>query len=108
MRRQWSASFGAPQVQAQAASSVTPQGSTLSISPTSGTPELATLQDLQVVGGQMQASGVPAMTQQQFSAPAPVPSFVTSAMWQESVARVYEGGLKRAWDYDGGPIMNHR
>lgn len=23
-------------------------------------------------------------------------------MWQESVASVYEGGLKRAWDFDGG------
>ena len=27
-------------------------------------------------------------------------NFVTPAMWQESVASVYEGGLKRAWDYD--------
>lgn len=26
-------------------------------------------------------------------------------MWQESVASVYEGGLKRAWDYEGGPVM---
>jgi hypothetical protein len=30
-----------------------------------------------------------------------LPNFVTPAMWQESVASVYEGGLKRAWDYDG-------
>ena len=29
-----------------------------------------------------------------------VPTFVTPAMWQESVASVYEGGLKRAWDFD--------
>jgi len=27
-------------------------------------------------------------------------TFVTPAMWRESVASVYEGGLKRAWDYD--------
>lgn len=31
---------------------------------------------------------------------APAQTFVTPAMWQESVASVYEGGLKRAWDYD--------
>jgi hypothetical protein len=34
---------------------------------------------------------------------APIPAqhtFVTPAMWQESVASVYEGGLKRSWDYD--------
>ncbi len=37
------------------------------------------------------------------AAAAPVQTaFVTPAMWQESVASVYEGGLKRAWDYDGG------
>lgn len=36
----------------------------------------------------------------QFSA-SQVQNFVTPAMWQESVASVYEGGLKRAWDYDG-------
>jgi hypothetical protein len=31
---------------------------------------------------------------------APPQTFVTPAMWQESVASVYENGLKRAWDYD--------
>ena len=44
------------------------------------------------------------MAQPQYSA-APVQAFVTPAMWQESVASVYEGGIKRAWDYEGGPIM---
>lgn len=39
------------------------------------------------------------MAAPQYSA-APVQPFVTPAMWQESVASVYEGGLKRAWDYD--------
>lgn len=29
-----------------------------------------------------------------------VPTFVTPAMWQDSVASVYEGGLKRSWDFD--------
>ena len=40
-----------------------------------------------------------AMPPQQYSG-APIPSFVSPAMWQESVATVYEGGLKRHWDYD--------
>jgi hypothetical protein len=39
---------------------------------------------------------------------AQVQSFVTPAMWQESVASVYEGGIKRAWDYDGHmPVKRH-
>jgi hypothetical protein len=25
-------------------------------------------------------------------------------MWQESVASVFEGGLKRQWDYDDGIV----
>lgn len=31
-----------------------------------------------------------------------MPSFVSPSMWQESVASVYEGGLKRhhVWDYE--------
>lgn len=47
------------------------------------------------------------MPAQQYSA-APVQTFVTPAMWQESVASVYEGGLKRAWDYEGGPVMKRQ
>jgi hypothetical protein len=45
-----------------------------------------------------------ALPPQQYSG-APVQTFVTPAMWQESVASVYEGGLKRAWDYDSGNAM---
>jgi hypothetical protein len=29
-------------------------------------------------------------------------------MWQESVASVYEGGMKRAWDYDSSLSMDKR
>lgn len=35
----------------------------------------------------------------------PVPSFVSPSMWQESVASVYEGGLKRQWEYDNSSNM---
>lgn len=42
---------------------------------------------------------------QQYTAP----SFVTPEMWRESVASVYEGGLKRSWDYDTTePSMKRR
>ncbi|KAK7735841.1 hypothetical protein SLS63_003803 [Diaporthe eres] len=46
---------------------------------------------------------------QQYSS-APVQTFVTPAMWQDSVASVYEGGLKRGWDYDasGLPLTKRR
>jgi hypothetical protein len=40
--------------------------------------------------------------QQQYPTTTSMPNFITPAMWQESVASVYEGGLKRAWDYDAG------
>jgi hypothetical protein len=49
-------------------------------------------------------------TAAQYPTAAPVQTFVTPAMWQESVASVYEGGLKRAWDYDGHghmPVKRH-
>ncbi len=48
------------------------------------------------------------MPSQQYSAPAPMANFITPAMWQESVASVYEGGLKRAWDYDTMQPMKRR
>ena len=42
--------------------------------------------------------GGQAMASQQFAPP--MPAFITPAMWQESVASVYEVGIKRAWGYD--------
>jgi hypothetical protein len=45
------------------------------------------------------------MHSQQYSS-APIPSFVSPSMWQESVASVYEGGLKRQWDYDGNTMVS--
>lgn len=41
------------------------------------------------------------MSSQQFAPQ--MPTFITPAMWQESVASVYEVGMKRAWGYDHGP-----
>lgn len=55
----------------------------------------------------MSEQGTPSMATSAQLMPQPqyatggLPNFVTPAMWQESVASVYEGGLKRAWDYDG-------
>ncbi|KAI9806902.1 MAG: hypothetical protein M1833_002560 [Piccolia ochrophora] len=41
-----------------------------------------------------------------FSAPPITPTFVSPSMWQSSVAAVYEGGLKRGWDFEGDRLVN--
>ncbi|OLN82859.1 Cutinase transcription factor 1 alpha 3 [Colletotrichum chlorophyti] len=102
---QWNTSFGTPQVQPQP-STLPPQSNSLSVSPSSGAPEAPSLQDIQAVNATLPVASQ--QMAQQYSA-APVQTFVSPAMWQESVASVYEGGLKRAWDYDGGgPMMKRR
>ncbi|RDA82490.1 hypothetical protein CP532_2570 [Ophiocordyceps camponoti-leonardi (nom. inval.)] len=45
------------------------------------------------------------MAAQPFAACPSMNSFITPAMWQESVASVYEGGLKRCWGYDAMQVM---
>ncbi|KAJ2892009.1 lipase regulator 1 [Zalerion maritima] len=74
----------------------TPVNSSLSIvSPSAGAQEVPSLHGtISPVAPTSAASQLPP---QQYSA-APIQSFVTPAMWQESVASVYEGGLKRRWD----------
>ncbi len=66
--------------------------------------ESPSLQDIQA---QLQ-SGPQPIAAPQYAAP--VQPFVTPAMWQESVASVYEGGagLKRGWDYNGQMSMKRR
>ncbi|EGY17285.1 uncharacterized protein VDAG_00967 [Verticillium dahliae VdLs.17] len=102
---QWNTSFGTPQVQAQS-TSVPTQTNALNVSPSSGQPEAPSIQDIQAATASMPVAAQQ-MPAQQYSA-APVQTFVTPAMWQESVASVYEGGLKRAWDYEGGPVMKRQ
>ncbi|KAI0126893.1 hypothetical protein BJ170DRAFT_724536 [Xylariales sp. AK1849] len=86
---QWNSTFGTPPP-----TSVPPQSSPLSVRPSSGTPESQSIQAIQGVTSNIpSAQGLPP----QYSAP-PVQSFVTPAMWQDSVASVYEGGMKRQWD----------
>ncbi|KAM5361926.1 hypothetical protein ACJZ2D_012802 [Fusarium nematophilum] len=97
---QWNTTFGTPSHTQP--SSTPPQPSPLNAS-SSGATEVPTIQDIQAVQASMPA-GSHQISPSQYSA-APVPNFVTPAMWQESVASVYEGGLKRSWDYDGGPVM---
>ncbi len=100
---QWNTSFGAPQLQ-PSPPSVTSQTSPLAVGAAAAV-DTATLQDMHAVQGQMR--GGPQMPAPQYPA-APVQAFVTPAMWQESVASVYEGGLKRSWDYDGHmPVKRH-
>ncbi|KAI5467602.1 hypothetical protein BGZ63DRAFT_345322 [Mariannaea sp. PMI_226] len=101
---QWNTTFGTP-AHSQS-TSTPPQSSPLNVSSSTGATEVSTLQDIQAIHTSLPA-GSQQLSPSQYSA-APVASFVTPAMWQESVASVYEGGLKRAWDYDGGPIIKRR
>ncbi|KAL8417818.1 hypothetical protein RB594_001446 [Gaeumannomyces avenae] len=107
---QWNTTFGTPQPppqpQPQHVSSV---GRNTSLSGLPGAPEVPTLQDIQAVQGTMPNS-IHQTSAQTYPTHAPVQTFVTPAMWQESVASVYEGGLKRAWDYDasGLSMAKHR
>ena len=95
----WNTTFGTPP-SAQTTSAPSQQPS-LKIS-VSGAPEPPSLPDIQSLpnvslppGGQMPPH--------QYSG-APMPSFVSPSMWQESVASVYENGLKRHWDYDDNNV----
>lgn len=104
---QWNTSFGTPPAQPPPAS-VASQNSSLSVS-SSGAAEVPTLQDIQIVHSQIpNAASQQQISPHSYSTAPPVQTFVTPAMWQESVASVYEGGLKRAWDYDGSLSMSKR
>ncbi|KAI8624232.1 fungal-specific transcription factor domain-containing protein [Xylariaceae sp. FL1651] len=98
---QWNSTFGTQPLPPLPAS-VAPQSGSLNVS--SGAPEVPTAQDMAIANASISAPPptLPTLPPQQYSAP-PVQTFVTPAMWQESVASVYEsGGLKRHWDYDSG------
>ncbi|OAA62264.1 Fungal transcriptional regulatory protein [Cordyceps fumosorosea ARSEF 2679] len=72
----------------------TNNNSTLGLSP--GGSDVTRMSDTHTATSGMVASA------QNTSPPPFVPNmanFITPAMWQESVASVYEGGLKRAWDH---------
>ncbi|KAI1491767.1 hypothetical protein F5X96DRAFT_668354 [Biscogniauxia mediterranea] len=96
---QWNSTFGTQQLPSQPAT-VPSQSSSLSVASSSGAPEVPTSQDIQIATASL-ATAPSSLAPQHYSAP-PVQTFVTPAMWQESVASVYEGGMKRHWDYDGG------
>jgi hypothetical protein len=89
---QWNSTFGTP---VQSETSTASHDSPLNISSSSGAPEVSPAQDIAAVNATLPA-GAQIMASQQYSAP--MPHFVTPAMWQESVAQVYEAGHKRGWD----------
>ncbi|PVH76410.1 hypothetical protein DL98DRAFT_551174 [Cadophora sp. DSE1049] len=93
---QWNTTFGTNPAQSTSAPQVTP----LKI-PISGAQEIPTLPELQNLPNTNLQPHPHTLPPQQYSGPA-IPSFVSPSMWQESVASVYEGGLKRQhqWDYD--------
>ncbi|KAI0193479.1 fungal-specific transcription factor domain-containing protein [Astrocystis sublimbata] len=110
---QWNSTFGTPMTPTQPPPTSASMSSSLSLnissSPT-GAPEVPTSQDIALASTPISAHPhhtppqLPSHQQQYSAAPPPrVQNFVTPAMWQESVASVYESGaLKRHWDFDGG------
>lgn len=97
---QWNTTFGAASIHAA------PQQQHSSIRHAStSSQDVASLPDMQGTGTLPLPLGSQGVSSQQYSA-APMPSFVSPSMWQESVASVYEGGLKRQWDYDNNNMVN--
>lgn len=93
---QWNSTFGTNPTQSTSA----PQPTPLKLA-VSGAHEIPTLPELQALPNSNMPPASQSMPPQQYSG-APIPSFVSPSMWQESVASVYEGGLKRHWEYDEG------
>ncbi|KAK6613581.1 hypothetical protein H4I95_01925 [Botrytis cinerea] len=99
---QWNSTFGTPPASSSSASETTPPLKT----PSSGAQELPTLPEMQILPNVSLPPGSQPMPPQQYSG-APIPSFVSPSMWQESVANVYESGIKRHWDYsDPNEMVN--
>ncbi|KAI9802183.1 MAG: hypothetical protein M1825_002903 [Sarcosagium campestre] len=97
---QWNTAFGTPQ-SAQAAVSVPTK---VAVPLIEGTQGLSQVQD-------SLACSLPQVTQASprsvsYSAASIAPTFVSPSMWQSSVAAVYEGGLKRGWDYGDEALIS--
>ncbi|KAK4673115.1 hypothetical protein QC763_108960 [Podospora pseudopauciseta] len=111
---QWNTSFGTPPVQSSPTGGQGGGGGG-AMSASSGASDTASIHDMHAVQAQLRTAAqqqqpMPAAAAQYSAAAAPVQNFVTPAMWQESVASVYEagGGLKRGWDYDGHMPVSKR
>ncbi|KID70489.1 Transcription factor, fungi, partial [Metarhizium hybridum] len=100
----WNTSFGTPSQPGTVLGSAS-QATSLNVV-TAGVPDQTTIADQ--ASNQSLSPGTQQMTHQQYSTTTSMPNFITPAMWQESVASVYEGGLKRGWDYDGGMVLMKR
>ncbi|GAB0143977.1 hypothetical protein EsHS_00004474 [Epichloe bromicola] len=94
----WNTSFGTPSQPGTLLGSAS--HASLSASSPPGPPDQTAITD--PTSGQSLSPNIGQMTHAQYSSATSIPNFITPAMWQESVASVYEGGLKRAWDFDGG------
>jgi hypothetical protein len=70
-----------------------------------GAQEIPQLPEMQNLPHMNLPSGTQPIPPQQYSGAA-IPSFVSPSMWQESVASVYEGGMKRSWDYVEGNMLD--
>lgn len=97
---QWNTTFGTPPSSSSSAPTQTPLKLAVP-----GAQDVPTLPELQTLPNVSVPPNSQAQPPAQYSG-APIPSFVSPSMWQESVASVYEGGLKRQWDYDENSMVN--
>ncbi|KHN94514.1 uncharacterized protein MAM_07569 [Metarhizium album ARSEF 1941] len=95
----WNTSFGTPSQPDALASSSASQATLLNVC-APGAPDQTAIADQ--APNHSSSPSTRQMGHQQYSTTTSVPNFITPAMWRESVASVYEGGLKRSWDYDNG------
>ncbi|PHH83873.1 hypothetical protein CDD83_2884 [Cordyceps sp. RAO-2017] len=106
---QWNTTFGSS---AHAEPVAAAQSGSLDMTPPSGAADLSTIQAVHGVGvgAALAATGSQQMAADPYSAAAtaPLAHFMTPAMWQRSVASVYEGGLKGSWDYEAMQAMKRR
>ncbi|KAL2891513.1 Cutinase transcription factor 1 alpha [Ceratocystis lukuohia] len=92
---QWNSTFGPPPSMRSPAGSASPS-QTINNSPAAtGTGVL----DMAPMGVSTNAP-IAASQQMQTTQSYADPQYMTPEMWQQSVVSVYEGGLKRGWDYD--------
>lgn len=102
---QWHTTFGTNPISKSIAASQAP----LKVA-VPGAQELPSLPELQQILPNVSLPGgsnSQSMPPHQYSG-APIPSFVSPSMWQESVASVYEGGLKRQWEFEDSGVAAKR
>ncbi len=97
---QWNYTFGTPPPSHSESPDQGPPQNPLSVAPdVSEVPSRNSHMPVNGVSGPATATRQQAFFPPQHYSGTTMPNFVSPSMWQESVASVYEAGMKRVWDY---------